>query len=352
MTASGNIEYFADTLLLDKTMKILSSIEDDNKNIIKYAFDISSVLEGAKSSIVSAVQNAGQAPVKTVINLLAPGMFFRLHPVLGLLVTGAQIFGFDIFSIFEKIASFVKEKLIKGESVSSQEINDIAQSVIPNLESESNDLFYGLRILEQEGKITKSAYNVKEDFQKANIANPLLSNKNTPPLLRMLSFLGPRKGGSFIVGVIVWFIKTILLSAGLLAGAGMVAGMVGAKPSTTEPTQPISQTQTSIFGNILGTPSGPGSTIMRKNPKDIWLVGLNGKTPTELLVNWTTSIHPDLINKENIIKENPNFKRAVQIISEDKGRDSIAIPQQFNKPDDILALYIQDVYKDIHFGAQ
>ncbi|MFA5759154.1 MAG: hypothetical protein WC942_07360, partial [Clostridia bacterium] len=96
----GDIQFVADTFLIQRMFNILSEADSDDGILRKNAFDITSVLSSIAQSIKQYVGSQAHGAesggvTRTVINLLAPATFFRLHPILGLLVTAAQLFGVD-----------------------------------------------------------------------------------------------------------------------------------------------------------------------------------------------------------------------------------------------------------------
>ena len=94
----GDIEYIADTLLLERTF---ANLVENEGLPNKYAFDLGSIIGNIGSSIKQFVggQIHGKdtgGVVRTVTNLMAPALFFRLHPILGLIATAAISTGFAV----------------------------------------------------------------------------------------------------------------------------------------------------------------------------------------------------------------------------------------------------------------
>lgn len=361
----GEAQYVADTFLIERTFQVLAELEEDDGPLRKYAFDLSSVLGGIGQSIKTFVggqvhgQDSGGI-ARTVLNFLAPAVFFRLHPILGILVTGAQLLGFDLYSVFERIVNAIKPLIQKGEPVTAQQVNDAAKSAMPQAPSE--DLLEPVRSMHNEGMLTKEA--VGNVWQSANRSNPFMPDQRTSPLLRMFSFLGPQRGGSFIVGILVWFLKTVLMSAGLLAVGGVAAGALGLG-SGSMGGSPQTQTQEAVPASDMAqhtnpairmpAPSPVGNLNYKPNPGDIWIEELGGGQPHERVLDWALESYPDLYEYQDIILRTPSFWSVVKEVSKKwrPGQSQMEIPDPFKTRNEILAIFIPDVYRMIQqYGAQ
>jgi len=363
----GEIQYVADTFLLERTFQILAELEEGDGPLKKYAFDLGSVLSSIGDSIKTFV--GGQIHGKdsggvgrTVVNFLAPALFFRLHPLLGILVTAGQLFGIDLYSIYERIMGVIKPSIEAGQPVSAQQINDIAKTSIPAVEAQpamaaeaSNDLLYPLRELEAKGQLTKEA--LRSNFSRTWQTTPWLGRATpygrTSPLIRMFSFLGPRRGGSLIVGILVWFLKTVLLSAGLLAVGGMAASALGARPTAgaAQPTQPTPAPAApgapAPIQISTPAPTGAGAYNYRPNKGDMWVENLAGQQPHERVVQWAIESYPDLYQYQDIIVRTPSFWNIVRALSQNwrPGQQQLVIPEPYKTRDEILKLFIPDVFR-------
>lgn len=349
---NGEAQYVADSFLIERAFQVFAELENGKGPISKYAFDLGSVIGSLGESIKSFVQSQihGQdegGVTRTVLNFLAPAVFFRLHPVLGILVTGAQLFGFDLYSIYQRIINAISPKIQSGQQVSAQEINDIAKQSIPTTSvTASDDLLESLRALHKEGSLTKEGVS---SWQAANKANPFIPPKGAHPLLRAFSFLGPQRGGSLIVGILVWFLKTVLLSAGLLAVGGAATSVLGLgteTPKQEEKKQDAIETQPVAMPISTPAPNSVGSWNYKPNKGDIWIEDLHGQQPHERLLQWTIESYPDLNQYKDIIVRTPSFWNVIRNISQNwrPGQQQLAIPEPYKTRNEILALFINDVY--------
>lgn len=368
----GEAQYVADTFLLERTFQVLAELEDSDGPLRKYAFDLSSILGSIGQSIKTFVggqihgQDSGGV-ARTVLNFLAPAVFFRLHPILGILVTGAQMFGFDLYSIFQRIVGAIEPLIQSGQPVTAQQVNDAAKSAMPQVDgapamaTSSDDLLAPLRAMHNEGKLTKEGVGT---WGAANRNNPFMP-KTKSPLLRMFSFLGPQRGSGIIVGILVWFLKTVLMSAGLLAVGGLAAGALGLsgpqqgqQAAPAGQAAPAAQTPVSLppqpAGGGMPAPSAAGNWNYRPKPGDIWIEELGGGQPHERVLEWVFESYPDLYEYQDIILRTPSFWTVVKGISQNwrPGQSQMEIPEPYKTRNEILAMFIPDVYRMIQqYGA-
>lgn len=362
----ADIQYVADTFLIERTFQVLAEMEEGDGSLNKYAFDLGSVLgsigNNIKQFVGSQIHGKDSGGVtRTVVNFMAPAVFFRLHPILGILsilVTAAQFFGFDLYTVYQKIMSAIMPKLRTGQPVSAEEVNQAAKSALsqvqPMAAAASDDLLAPLRALHNEGNLTKEGVG---NFQAANRANPFVPSGKSP-LLRMFSFLGPRRGSSLIVGILVWLVKTVLLSAGLLAVGGVAAtalgvggqGQRGQGTQTQTPAQPQGQQmQQPQMGTGVPAPTGAGNWNYKPNKGDIWVENLNGQQPHERVLQWAVESYPDLYQYHDIILRTPSFWNVVRELSSDwrPGQYQWTIPEPYKTRNEILAKFVPDVFRTI-----
>lgn len=358
----ADIQYVADTFLLERTFEVLAEMEEGDGPLNKYAFDLGSVLGNIGNSIKQFVgsqihgQDSGGI-TRTVVNFMAPAVFFRLHPLLGILVTAAQMFGFDLYTVYQTIMGAILPKLRVGQPVSAEEVNQAGKSALPQgqaMAAAADDLLAPLRALHNDGHLTKEGVG---GFQAANKANPFVPSGKSP-LLRMFSFMGPQRGGSLIVGILVWFVKTVLLSAGLLAVGGVAAnalglGGQGQRGTPTTQIQPQTQQRYQMQwpqgGAGVPAPTGAGNWNYRPNKGDIWVENLNGQQPHERVLQWAIESYPDLYQYKDIVVRTPSFWNVVRGLSSDwrPGQHQWTIPEPHKTRNEILAMFVPDVFRTI-----
>lgn len=343
----GDIQFVVDSFLLERTFQILAEAERGDGPLCKYAQDLGSLLGTIKGGIQSFVQqnidtSSPGNTANTVLNLLAPAVFFRLHPVLGILMTVAQLFGFDLISIYQKIVSLISPALQSGQPVTAAQVNDAAKAALPNVSdteiTASLDVLYDLH---------KNSYF--ESILKKNAA----PNKQSP-LVRMFSFLGPRRGTNLLVGILSWFIKTILMSAGMLAVGGMAASVLGFHPTGTTGKGQSNTEIAQVPGVKIPAPTGAGSWNFKPKPNDLWVENIEGEQPYQRVIDWTIESYPDLSQYKDIIVRTPSFWNVVRGLTAEwnPGQSQWVIPDPYKTRNEILAFFIPDVYRTIQSNQE
>ena len=151
---------------------------------------------------------------------------------------------------------------------------------------------------------------------------------------------------SLFVGILVWLIKTFLLSVGSLAGAKAITGLLGVKTHTDGPTgQTATQTETPTVGPTAAV-AVPMPVPVGDFAKPIELHGLQ---PYEVVLEWAFKSHPELRQYKDIVLRTPSFWSAVRDISRawNPGQEELVVPSSYTKIDDVLNLFINDVLKEI-----
>ena len=362
----GEDQYVSDTILLEETFQALATFQPEGME--KHAFDLASILPSIGSAVSSATgQQFREEPdsvLRTVSDLLVPGIAFGIHPLLGVLVGIAEYFGFDLVSVYDKIKSAIMPSLEAGQPVSADQINSVAASAIPETqdspkdEGNVNDLLAPLRAMRDKGHLTKEAlYGICDN--SLVIEGQLRGSGGNwfNPIKGLLSVWSSRKRNSIIVGLLSWFLKTILLSAGLLAVGGAVGHFFPKKPvSGLNTTVPVSGQQSGSWFSSSNIPesTGAGSFIYRTGPGDIWVEELNGMQPHEMVLDWAIKSFPSLYQYKNIILNTPSFWNVVRNVTEKwrSGQTEVVIPEPYKSRDDVVKLFIGDVFKRINEGRK
>lgn len=367
---SGEIQYVADTILLEKTFQVLG--EFNHSGIEKYAF-LESVLPSIGKWISSKTgemyRNEPNSFLRTIEDLVVPGIAFGIHPIFGILVTIAESYGYDLSSIWAKIKSSIMPDLEAGRPVSAEKINSAAQAAIPAdptqpppEEGEVDDLLYPLRAMMNRGDFTKEAIEhnlrggmVKEALGRSSMLQGIRQNEWFNPVMGLMNTFSGRRRGNIIVGLITWLLKTMLLSAGLLTVTGMV--LPKKNPVTgQEPREPSPSEQSS---SMLSAPAsvppstGAGAHVYKQSPGDMWMEQLQGRQPPEMVLNWAVQSYPVLNQYRSIILNTPSFWNAVRNITPDwkPGDNEVIIPDPYKSRDDVLKLFIGDVFKSVNTGS-
>ena len=355
----GDIQYVTDTFLIERILESINSDDSFNRFASfskKSEFDIGSILSAAKSNIMNTFGGddlKGLSPenrTKTILKFLAPAFLFRLNPLLGILYVGFQMLSdmklidVDIDSVYEKIKSTIEPALEAGKAISPGEINDSAISMLGTVVAFNQSALF---IKEAEFENIKKADG---NFGKAWKDQPFIADKNKSWFLRLFQALGKGRCSNIFVGIFVWLIKTALLSAGLLAVGGAAASILGAnKPA--EETGKQEGSSGFIQTNFSNAPksTGFGSKVYKINPGDLWLENLYGDSIEDRVLQWAVQSYPQLNQYQDIILRTPSFKTVVSRLSQNyrSGQQQISIPDPYKKVDDVLSVFIGDVFNQI-----
>ena len=305
------IEYISDTLLIEKVARLEIVLADDP--MIKEA-QLGELLGGVASSVknevMSRVDTSSPTSIaKSVVNLLAPGVFFKLNPILGILYTiGSEMFGINLFNILGKLTDVVKGFLGRGQTVPPEALNSAAESLLGTTAS-----LAALHELEKTGNLTKAAvWPFSSTYSRSQ---PTGGSFAFPPRgatiwHRIFGFLAqrrPRTATSLLVGFVLWFLKTVLLSAGLLAGAGAISGVLGlGKPGEEKPKETQQPTQEERHYQISENPAPQRA----EQPKLIGYPILGNVSDTVSF--WVKQKYPQLRSRLAEITNDPTFIRVVR----------------------------------------
>jgi hypothetical protein len=326
------------------------------------------------SSIASSIQNFlkkhinADAPgghVGGVLNILTPGILYRIHPVLGIAAGVSTALGFNIGSIFGKVKDAVKAA---GGRLSLDEADAIAKDAV-GLKSTAS---IPLEELIVEGRKRRwSVPGRKPDIPFGRGA------KGASMLTKIFGNLGKLRGKMLLAGILIWFIKTFLLAAGLIAGASLVAGLVTkdkdvpepasekkvetpapapapATPGATYKQQPV-QKKTPTYSLAPQEaapfePSGRGQKFFANNAGNLWIVPLINRSIDDTLVQWTIDVYPETELWSGLIESAKGFKQAVRRLKRNYTRqspNSLIMPQEFHTRRQVVDLFSKDIEKAV-----
>lgn len=364
------LQYLADSILIENLFQA-------EYGLTKHAglFDELG-LAGIGSSIKGFVQSqvrddAPGGKVGSVLALMTPAVIFRINPLMGGLYLVASQIGFDIQSVISKIVSVVKEKLGKGESLTSADVTAIGKTAIaaeagPETTAAPDDFLEPLRKLSAAGGFSKFA----QSYGKDEILSKLFGGSKGPGLPKIPWLMGgsgsvinrifgtlfslPTGKGKImwvIGGIIIWTIKTILIGAGLLAGAGAISGLIKKdNKEEIKETTPAPESSTIKKENpesIQVAPSEKIAPTTAPNNKEIWVVPLVG-TIEDTLWAWVEDLYPKLSQVPSIkekVLDSPQFRAVVNQLSDPKklGKRTLVMPEQFNSRKEVVDLFIKDI---------
>lgn len=364
--SNGDLQYVSDTLLIERIALI-------DEVVYKQAGVLSDAFKGVANSVREFVaQNIDTsstgAIIRSVLKILEPAILFKAHWMLGALDLAAQAYGISIVDMIWKMVSNLKGTILSGRGVTPAEVNRAAQGIAA---SASEDLFEDIRKYADSGELTK----MSQWGRRPPLGGPILPTRKTERrgLYRMFGFLNPFQRRRLAAAIVAWFMKTILLGAGLLIVGGSVAKMLGPghsgatrpQPQQQAPAgvqvqqqRPIIQNPSVIQGPTpvaaipgLGSPKA-GLRYRANDARNVWYEPPKG-TPAQTLLFWTEMIYPQLSGYEDIITRDPNFRRMVSLLREgyQPGKAYMVMPMGFTRWVDIVNQFAGDVYRQIPKGV-
>ncbi len=324
-------KYFTNQILVETLFK--------NDNLIKNGQALSSI----KDSIVSYfnAHNDPEDPTGTLLNFLAPGAItMAIGGPFGILVgVMMRVFDIDVASILRSAYESIKSLLSSGNKITSDQLDQIAQS---SVEKHTN---------EQLGTVAAKDILWIKNAMKIHETQAMQDNE----LKVFAAGFGKNKGAAVFAKVLGFILKTAVASAGLMVAGDAVNKMVGrpnafdgtlqhGKPTTPTKITPIISTQTKF-------PVRTGFSDIKFNQGSNWSEKIqNNKYNIEnMLVNFTKDVYDGLNGKENIIKSSPAFKATVDMISwynhTGEGDNIIYIPKSFTSKKQLVDHFIDSVAK-------
>ena len=166
---------------------------------------------------------------------------------------------------------------------------------------------------------------------------------------------------TLLVAILIWALKTALIGAGLVGGAGFIASFIKGKPNKTNtvPVAPEVKSETEQMlpnESILPTPkesidlipSGRGTEQFKNDQEEfVWIVPIIGDLK-ETLVAWAVDIYPELSEYEDIIYSSQAFSNVLYEFSKnDTGTSSIRVPGKYTSRKQIVDTFVGDVARKI-----
>lgn len=352
--SAGDLQYIAETRIMEKVIRLRAPLERQAGVLDLIGSSLGSVAQQIQQHVLSDIDTSSTGSlVISVLKLLEPALLFRRYWLLGLLDGVAQAMGFSLTDIVVKMVSFIKNMLMGGQPVSVSDIHRIGSSMIAAESGSAADDIY------------RDAFDVLQDLDNKG---QLFKFAAGP--LSVFRSLGRFRTYSLLVRIVGWFLKTILLSAGLLVGGGIVAKTLGlSKQKPTEekkeplafeqeaPTpgagmvrQPSVVLPISVMPSVSGLhPSGRGEEYHPNDDHTAWIVPVYGSVKDTLL-GWTVEIYPELRGRENIIMSTPSFNRMANVLSgqlDYRTPNYLMMPRGVNKRIDIVNTFINDIAKQL-----
>lgn len=302
--------------------------------------------------------------VDTIINTLGTGVLGRIHPLLGLFsAIASSAFDFNLSSIFGRFKRMLRQHFSSSGSLSLGEADQLARDAVGLQVSASLDPAldglesYGFEVLARPRR-----------FRDRKIDIPMIAEKGKPLLVKVFGNLGALRGKTLAAGILVWFLKTFLLGAGLVT-AGVGAKMLYDKGKEVvtdkssselqekkthdydyEPTQTASRPATPKYtvkqtGSTF-KPSGAGTKYFPNSGGSLWMVPLIGRSINNTLIEWALDVYPESAKAKHLFERSDDFQRTVSLLKRNynyRDPDNLVMPRQFHSRKQVVDSFIEDV---------
>ena len=330
------LQYLIDTILIEKLASDTELVKEAGL-FEDIGFDsIASAIKGFAKEHVNSDNPGGIAG--SIINLMAPAMLYRMHPILGVTVSAASALGFNIISLVKKIINPIKDKLNNGEPVDIGEINTAGHNAVS---AEVGDLSSVDDMLEP----------VREVFAKLGKLphTPWGYEKGVPLLKRIFGNISEARGRWLIGGIIVWVLKTLLVGAGLVGGAQVIKNIVSPTSDIDFSKQSPTKKDTEISNPISMEPfkaSGNGQKVFKNDNNNVWIVPLINRSIDDTLIEWAKDVYPELSGLRDVIEDSPDFQKTVAKLTNNfNSRDpnNLIMPIGLHSRKQVVDLFAKDV---------
>lgn len=353
------LQYLSDTILIERLasdpelLKQASLFQD-----IGFGSIAEKIKQFAKENIRA---DAPGGYVGSIVSLMAPAILFRIHPVLGIAGAAAHVLGFDMVGVVKSIMGGLSNQINSGEGVSLSDVSSLGKGVVSGEVGDiagADDMLLPIReafdITAQkrhwghQGKLPKTPFGYE---------------KGAPLLKRIFGNLSRARGKWLIGGIIVWFLKTLLVGAGLVAGAGLIKDVVTPDKDQETPTpkpegegaaynKPAPAVKPYVPPKKLDpfTPSGNGKQYFSNDTNNVWIVPLINRSINDTLIAWAVDVYPALRGKEFEIEMSPAFNAAVSRLKRNfvaKQPGSLIMPIGLHTRKQVVDLFSRDVKKQM-----
>ncbi len=341
----GDIEYISDTLLFEKLYAL-----DAAQSIHKQAGIVEEYLTPLVSTISDAVKSnvdfsSTGATIKTVMEFLVPATLFRISPVLGLIDMAASAFGYGLTDIVSSAIGKLEPLLLSGQPVTAQDI----QSAVGETGSSVSIAMEYVRDLEKRGNISALVGGARALAGRSTAGQSIW--------YRIFDFLvsrgGPRGAKGFAVRLAGWLIRTVLVSAGLMAGAATIQSVA---PQATQQAQQAAQQVQQAVQTVelprMPTVSIPpgltprGGTEIPSSGNVIYF-DVPNRDIKAMLLDWIDEIYPQISGYEDIVMSDPGFQNMARDLGRTYGgANSFMLPRNTTRQN-ILNQFIGNVWSKI-----
>lgn len=382
--AHGEVQYLADTMLIEKLFLIDNVVGD---GLHKQA----GLADGLLGSIASSIMGWAKEHIDTehgvkgimtsLADIMIPGVLFKMNPMLGGLATAAEVMGFSPTSIIKKIMQYLYQSLNNNKLPTLDEINEVGKSAVaaiagPIEAQASNDMFDILHEIEKRGQLVRLVRTAQLSPELMSLLGAGKQQK-TPEIPffggkggvierifgQLFKTRATGKARWLLGGFVVWIVKTVLLGAGLIAAGEKIKSLITTeKPHIFDPpnpekkeegqfvsykTQQQQQEPTSPIASARLTPTGRGQDIHTNDHKtSTWVVPMVGGSVENTLLAWAGDVYKELADKTNEILASESFNKTVEEMK--RGLDhsksnQITVPPQFKSRKQVVDRFASEI---------
>lgn len=364
MISSSEISFCVDTLLVEAVLA-------DPKFYKKAGF-VQDLLGKVKDYFSHQIDPKN--PVKSVLDILAPGALWLLFNSLGIGKWGFLLgllmntFHVDVSGMLNSLYEKVKEMIGSGKKVSSADVDAATRSTVMefNTPPSAAEEAQGTQALQNTNPPGEAAANDQKVYSSLELLGDarmfrlaLIEYENQffrltkDNVIKTAGLFGntKSKGTSLLGSIFGWVIKLALASAGLMV-AGDVANEVLGRPSAlsgtyqrgqesseSQPTAPPAPHSTQTKFPLKGDAPLPGTLPIVNNPQNI----------ENFLIQITKDTYSGLDGKENFIRNSPAFQAVKDNIGwfnvHNAGTAVTFLPGMFKTKKQLVDFFIDDVAK-------
>jgi len=361
MVSSSEVNFCVDTLLVETVFA--------DPKLYKKAGFVQDLLGKVKDYFSAHIDKDN--PVKSVVDILAPGVLWKVFSGVGLGKWGfllsllMNVFHVDAYGMLQSLWSKVKQMVGGGKKVSSAEVDNATQSTAqefakPGTEQEAAEGYEQLQKQqpppsEADDGVVYSSLELLHDAKIVSLALIEYERQNmrlTKEAISKSDFLSgysgtKAKGTSLLARIFGWIIKVALASVGLMV-AGDVANELMGRPSALSGTYQAGKEKTEV-----ATPPPRRSTQTKfpfkgDAPMPSTWPQVNNETNIEnMLIQFAKDTYSGLDGHENDIRNSPAFQAVKDEIAwfnvHNPNSTAIFIPRNFSSKRGTVDYFIDDV---------
>lgn len=362
---NGELQLIADTIVLDRLVVISSGLQPGK--IQKLAsFDVKSGAAIINDAVQELIQDNEGSVIQTLGAAIFNGSLFMKWPLLGIFNFASKaFFNVDILDLIKKMWKMIEPHLKSNGTVTNQQLQGARDRILSQMpkqqidedvetedDSESDDYFYPLRTASFTQLSVKTA---------AHRYDP----GTLDTVMRIFSGIGHFQRAKLIAQLVFYFVKVVLLGAGLMYGAKKIREyLFDKKPKqlapTSQPTTPGSETpetpetpeeHTPIESNakqfLVRSPQSYQFKTHKNDSTSDWSVPLVNGQVDDTLKSWMVYMYPKLQGKEHLADMSNSFHSVVGELSGevDKTREGYItwVPKKFHSIPQIVDQFAQEV---------